>query len=83
MDIESRLNLLASAEKFVVSKDNEGGYKVEFKYSGYDESMVAFYQDGGWHYYIEGVYNYGGDFVEIEMAQLEELKAFCEMLGGE
>ena len=83
MGIEAGLNLLASAEKFVVSKDNEGGYKVEFRYEGDGEPLVAFYEEDGWHYYIEGVYNYGGNFVEIEMRQLEELKAFCEMLGGE
>lgn len=77
--ITDKLDLLSKANLFKITKRNDKAYDVEFKDAN---AMVAasIDEDGNAEYYVTGCYNSGADWLEINMNELAELKAFVKFL---
>lgn len=73
----NKLKFLAMAKDFTV-KDCGDSYEITM----FDSDLAAIIgkSDSNVDYYLIGCYNSGIDWLSINVADLEKLKAFCELM---
>lgn len=71
-----KLQLLSYAKDFQVT-EKEDGYEVLHNHV----ELSAFIDNqNNISYYVTGVYDYGLDWAEIDVIELDKLKHFCELM---
>ena len=79
MKIEDSLNFLALAKDFKVTAHGDNCFTVEDE----EHDLEAVYEEGGWRYYVTGVYDSGCNEAEIDMEEFHKLVNFTRLLGGD
>ena len=80
---KDKLDLLSLADKFKVTNRDGDEYKVDYygDNNGYD--LCAFISNDGIEYFVEGIYNSGCNYADIDVEALGELVRFCKMITKE
>lgn len=77
--ITDKLDLIAKAKLFKITKESDKNYSIEFQDTN---ATVAALIDkcGEAEYYVTGCYDSGSDWLEINIEELTELKEFVKFL---
>lgn len=79
MKVQERLEFLKSSRDYEVNLEHNG-YVVRPR----NYSLVALIEpEGEVSYFVDGIYNSGSDWADIDVTELDKLRRFVELLTKE